>query len=97
MSNHCTQLATHPIVPLPERLWHRLWTLVRKLTVDNTARLPYSKKAADKIRHLLEEQGRAETLRLGFHLLLHLFEEQAHKRREELEKRAQEHEEREDS
>lgn len=78
-------------------MWHRSWTLVRKLKVDDTARPPYSKKAADKIRHLLEEKGLAETLRLGFNLLLHLFEKRAHKCREELEKRAQGHEEMEDS
>lgn len=71
---------------------HRFWTLVRELKVDNTARPPYSQKAADNIRQLLEERGLAETLLLDFELLLHLFEERAQKRREEMEKRAQEHE-----
>ncbi|KAG6359998.1 hypothetical protein INS49_011054 [Diaporthe citri] len=72
---------------------HRFWNLIRDLKVDNSARPPYSQKAADNIRHLLEERGLAETLLLDFELLLNVFEERAQKRREELEKTRQEHEE----
>ncbi|KAG6357729.1 hypothetical protein INS49_013608 [Diaporthe citri] len=73
-----------PLLPIPKHVRHRFWTLVRELKVDNTARPPYSQKAADKIRHLLEEWGLAETLLLDFELLLHVSEERAQKHREEL-------------
>ena len=45
------------------------------------------------MRQLLEELGLGETLLLEFELLLHIFEERAEKHREDVEKRAREHEE----
>ncbi|KAK7740267.1 hypothetical protein SLS63_001467 [Diaporthe eres] len=75
------------------RVRHHFWSLVRELRFDKSARPPYSQKAADNIRHLLEERGLGETLLLDFELLLNVFEDRAQKHREELEERRQEHEE----
>lgn len=69
---------------------HRFWGLIRELKADNTAQPPYNQAAAEKIRHLLEELGLAETLLLDFELLLNLFEERAQKHREQVEKRKRE-------
>lgn len=71
---------------------HCFLSLIRKIKLDKTARPPYSQRAADNIRHLLEERGLGETLLLDFEQLLHVFEDQAQQHREELEARKQEHE-----
>lgn len=67
--------------------------LMGQLKVDNTAQPPYNQAVAYQIRHLLEERGLGETLLLDFELLLHVFEEQAQKNREQAEKKKQEIEE----
>lgn len=72
---------------------HRFWELIRQLKIDNTAQPPYNQAVAFKMRQLLEELGLGETLLLEFELLLHIFEERAEKHREDVEKRAREHEE----
>lgn len=64
--------------------------LMGQLKVDNTAQPPYNQTVAYQIRHLLEERGLGETLLLDFELLLHVFEEQAQKNREQAEKKKQE-------
>lgn len=64
--------------------------MIRDLQVDTTAWPPYDQQAAERIRHLLEERGLAETLLLDFELLLNLWEERAQENRERAEKRRHE-------
>lgn len=69
---------------------HRFWGLIRDLKLDNTVQPPYNQQAAEKIRHLLEERGLAETLLLDFELLINLWEQRAQENREKAEKRRHE-------